>query len=113
MRVVLILCALAVDLAAQQSSTSVQVTRDLNGNPVYGPEVTQTKSKSGMERTEKIQSINGRTVPVERIVRRFDQTGNPSPPEKTVIEEQKQPAGATVRVTTYRGDLNGNMTLAQ
>lgn len=95
-----------------------------------GRVVTESRTKSSLQRTELTQSINGRQVPleqieerllkedaagrtVERIVHRFDPNGKPSPPEKTVIEEQKRPDGATIRSSTYRSDLNGNLQLSE
>src|SRR5260370_32183389 len=84
-----------------------------------------SKSASGSTTTERLQSINGRMVPwerveervlrddasgrvVERWVRHYDQTGNPTPPEKSLIEETKRSdGGSTVRTTTWRGDVNG------
>ena len=78
-----------------------------------------------------LQSVNGRSVPierveerivredssgrlVERIIRRFDQTGNPTAPVKETIEETKRPDGSsTKQVSTYRGDINGGMQLIE
>lgn len=128
MRWILLLAAVAVLMA--QTNSSVQMTRDVNGNAVTGLQITEAKTKTASETTEKLQSINGRLVPlerveervlksdpagkvIERIVKRYDQTGNPGPPEKTLIEEQTTPSGSTTRSTTYRGDLNGNMRVAE
>ena len=116
--------ALCLPLAAQQSS--VTVTRDLNGRPVSGPQI---ESGNG-QRTELLQSINGRMVPVERveekvlrddasgrvverIVRKFDATGNPGGVEKTLVEESKSASGSTVRTTTFRSDINGRFEPAE
>jgi hypothetical protein len=125
------LCVLvATVLLGQDRSSSTAYTTDLNGNRVAGPSTSETKSKSGVERTERLESINGRLVPreqveervlrddasgktVERIVRRFDANGQAGPPEKTLIEEQKSGENTTIRTTTYRGDLNGNLQLAE
>jgi hypothetical protein len=109
-------------LAAQESRTYSSSSLDINGHRVYDPQVTLTKSKDGTERTEKMQSLNGRLVPletvedrvvrddasgkvVERSIRRYDSEGRPTQPEKVVIEQ----TSTTVRTTVYRGDLNGNM----
>jgi hypothetical protein len=119
-------------LAAQSSSVTTSTATDINGNTVQnGPEIIQTKTPTGSETTVTRQSINGRMVPVEkvevnilkddasgriveRIVRRFDPNGNPAPPEKETIEEQKSPNGSsTIQTSTYRGDINGNLQLAQ
>src|SRR5271154_6892822 len=115
-------------LAAQSSSVTTSTATDINGNTVQnGPEIIQTKTPTGSETTVTRQSINGRMVPVEkvevnilkddasgriveRIVRRFDPNGNPAPPEKETIEEQKSPNGSsTIQTSTYRGDINGNL----
>jgi hypothetical protein len=96
-----------------------------------GPAVVHSKSDGRSESTEVLQSINGRMVPiqrvqervlrddssgrvVERIIREFDQTGNPSAPAKEIIEEQKRPDGSSTRqVSSYRGDINGSMQLIE
>jgi hypothetical protein len=116
----LLLCA----LVAQQ--TSVTVTRDLHGRPVAGPQIESTDG----QRTELLQSINGRLVPVERveerilredasgrvverIVRKYDANGNPGTAEKTLIEEDKSASGSTIRTTTFRSDVNGRFEPAE
>src|SRR5438270_6148088 len=95
-------------VAAQDLAISRNYSLDVNGQRVRGPEITETKTKTSYERTERLQSINGRLVPLERIeeriirddssgrvleriVYRFDPDGRPSPPEKSLIEEQKGP----------------------
>jgi hypothetical protein len=93
--------------------------------------MSQTKSANGSQTTFTTQSINGRTVPLEqveervvrndasgkvteRITRRYDPQGNPLPPVRETIEEQKRPdGGSTVQSTTYRADLNGNMQVIE
>jgi hypothetical protein len=130
-------CSLAalvcsVPLSAQQSSVSSTTQVDVNGNRVAdGPVISQTKSASGSVTTETRQSINGRSVPLEqveervlrddasgkvteRIIRRFDPQGNPMPSVRETIEENKRPDGSsTTQSTTYRGDINGNMQIAE
>ena len=119
-------------LSAQQSSVTSTTAVDINGRRVAdGPAVVQSKSDGRSESTEVLQSINGRMVPiqrvqerilrddssgrvVERIIREFDQTGSPSAPSKEIIEEQKRPDGSSTRqVSSYRGDINGNMQLTE
>jgi hypothetical protein len=119
-------------LSAQQSSVTSTTAVDINGYRVAdGPAVVHSKSDGRSETTEVLQSINGRMVPiqrvqervlrddssvkvVERIIREFDQTGNPSAPSKEIIEEQKRPDGSsTKQVSTYRGDINGSMQLIE
>src|SRR5262249_55440432 len=130
MQLVVLIPALSLPLIAQQTTTLSSTTVDFNGNAVQLPTISETKSKTSFDHTESTPSINGRMVPrerieerviredasgrvVERIVRRYDQTGEPGPVEKTVTEEQKHPSGMTVKITTYRGDLNGNMAPAE
>jgi hypothetical protein len=115
----------------QQSSTSTVVTYDVNGHPVTGPQTRVTRTASGFQRTETVVNINGRMVPiqsveervvsegggtrvVERMVRRYDPNGNPGPPERVRIEEQKRPDGSlNVQTSVFRADLNGNQQLAE
>ena len=111
-----------------QSSTTTYTT-DLNGNRVEGN--PSTPPPDG-ERTELFQSINGRQVPLEqidgarglsedangkvteRIVQKFDPTGQLASTERVMIEEQKLPGGgSTVQETTYRSDVNGSLQEAE
>jgi len=126
-------CAvLALQSWAQQSNVNVSTAVDINGNIIRdGPVISHAKSDGRSETTVTTQSINGRTVPleevqervlrddasgkvVERITKRYDPQGNPLPPERSVIEEQKRPDGSsTTQSTTYRGDFNGNMQVIE
>jgi hypothetical protein len=124
--------ASAVLLSAQQSSVTNTTAVDINGRRVAeGPAVVHSKSDGRSETTEVLQSVNGRMVPVqrvqervlrddssgrvvERVIRQFDQTGNPTAPAKEIIEEQKRPDGSSTRqVSSYRGDINGSMQLIE
>ena len=86
-------------LCAQSSVTSsTQV--DVNGHRIpNGPEVITSKSGNDTQTTVTMQSINGRQVPlerveekvvredasgrvVERLIRRYDPQGTPTPPER-------------------------------
>lgn len=50
----------------------------------------------------------------ERIVQRYDPQGNPLPPTRQVIEEEKRPDGSsTVQSTTYSTDINGNTQVSE
>jgi hypothetical protein len=119
-------------LMAQQSSVSGSTSIDVNGNRVAdGPTISQTKSANGSQTVVTTQSINGRSVPMEqveervlrddasgklteRIVRRYDPQGNPLPPSRETVEEQKRPDGSsTLQSTTYRSDINGNMQIIE
>jgi hypothetical protein len=93
--------------------------------------VIHGKSDGRSETTELLRSVNGRSVPIERVdervvhddssgrvverlIHRYDQTGNPTAPVKEIIEEQKRPDGSsTKQVSTYRGDINGGMQLIE
>jgi hypothetical protein len=122
----------AVSLCAQGTSVSSTTSVDVNGNRVSdGPRIVSTKTANGSEITELRQSVNGRIVPlerveekvlrddasgrvVERLIRRYDPQGNPTTPVRETIEEQKRPDGSsTTTATTYRGDINGSMQLAE
>ena len=132
MRLVCFYMVLAAGLIAQDTSVYKPTEVDINGNRVSaGPEIATTQSKNGSESGEFVQSINGEKVPLqkieervvsenssskvtERIVRRYDLTGNPLPPEKVMIEETKGPNGSsTVQTTKYKGDLNGEMQVSE
>lgn len=132
-------CAVAISififsaaLAGQDASVSQTTMVDINGHRVpNGTEVVTRQSKTSSETTEKMQSINGRTVPLERVeehvlrddasvkvvertIQRYDPTGNPTSPEKIVIEENKVPGGSsTVLTTKYTGDINGRLQVTE
>jgi hypothetical protein len=130
----LILCsALSIlALSAQDSAVRTTTSVDVNGNRIVdGPQIDQTKSKTGAETTERMQSINGRMVPIERVeervirddangrvserlIHRFDATGNPTTPVKEIVEEQKRPdGGSTIQTTRYQNDINGSQQIVQ
>ncbi len=117
---------------AQQSNVSSTSSVDINGNVVPdGPTISQTKSDDESQTTVTTQSINGRTVPMERVeervlrndasgkvtertVQRYDPQGNPLPPQRQMIEEQKRPDGtSTTQSTTYTTDINGNTQITE
>ena len=132
MKLYLIAPFFALALGAQQSSVSSSTAVDINGHRIVdGPQIAKTKSPDGTQRTELLQSINGRMVPierveervlrddssgkvVERIIRRYDPQGNPTTSAKETIEEQKYSDGSsTTQKTTYRGDINGSMQVIE
>jgi hypothetical protein len=121
-----------LSLSAQDSSVRTTTSVDVNGNRIAdGPQIDQTKSKGSVDTTERMQSINGRMVPVERVeervlrddssgrvverlIHQYDPMGNPTRPVKETVEEQKRPDGSsTIQTTRYQGDVNGNMQLLQ
>ena len=125
------LCAAALLAAQQQRQESSAYTYDLNGHRVETTQREAVSSPDGTTVTQKMQSINGRQVPVEsieervleqdgsrkvveRIVRKYDQDGSPTPPEKARIEEETSADGVvTTRSSLYRADLSGNLQLAE
>jgi len=119
-------------LLAQQSNVSRTTSVDINGNSVpEGPTISQVRSPNGSATTVTTQSINGVSVPLERvderilrndargkvterITRRYDPQGNPLPPVKETIDEEKHPDGSsTIQSTTSRGDINGDMQIVE
>jgi hypothetical protein len=119
-------------LAAQQSDVKQASAVDINGNVIRdGPAISQTQLPGGSQTLVTTQSINGRTVPmekveqrtihsdasskvVERIIHRYDPQGNPLPPAREVIEEQIKPDGSsTTTRTTYSTDINGNTAVTE
>src|SRR5579862_4560445 len=119
-------------LCAQQGSVTSTTAINVNGDRVAdGPTVLHSKSDGRSDTTEIVQSINGRSVPIERVeqrvlsedssgrvverlIRRYDQTGSPTTPVKEIIAEQKRPDGSsTKQVSTFRGDINGGMQLVE
>ena len=124
--------ACSLGLSAQQSNISSTKSVDINGNPVAdGPTISQTKSANESQTTVTTQSIDGGTVPLERveerilrndasgkvterIVRQYDPQGNALPPVRKTIEEQKRPDGTTtIQSTTYATDINGNSQITE
>jgi len=118
-------------VAAQQSSVSETTSVDINGHRVESPAISRTASANSSVTTETRQSINGRSVPMERVeervlrddasgrvverqIQRYDPQGNPTPPVKETIEEQKHADGSsTTQSTTFRGDINGSMQVIE
>jgi hypothetical protein len=120
----LILVCSAISATAQSSASSSST--DINGNRLPG-----VSTVSGDHQiTEVSQSINGSRVPleqssskvlsedsngkvVETILRKYNQTGQLVSTERVVTEEQKRGSDTTTRTTTYRSDINGNMSQAE
>jgi hypothetical protein len=119
-------------LAAQDSSVYTRTRTDINGNRIAdGPQIVATRSPKSVDTTERLQSINGRTVPIEkveerlvqddlsdriteRVIHPYDRNGNPLPRIKVLIEDKKRPdGGSTTLSLTYNGDINGEMRLTE
>lgn len=95
----------------------------------HGSSTVDSNSRYG--RTERLQSINGRLLPlerveehvirndssaraVERIIQRFDQDGHLMFSEKSLIEERKGPEGpSSIRTTKYETGVNGHEQIAE
>jgi hypothetical protein len=107
---------------AQSSATTF--TTDLNGQTVASGSSVSTSTATTETQTKTTKSLNGSTVPLEqveerilrqdsggklseRIVRRYDPSGQLASTERVVTEEVKSDTSSTVRATTYRSDLNG------
>ena len=131
MRAAFILLIVLTGLAALAQNTTTVYTYDLNGQLVPSGQEVAAKSDGTTTQTERTRSINGRIVPlerveekvlssapehkvIERIVRKYDANGEPGPPEKVLIDEETKPGGTTTTKTAvYRGDINGELHLAQ
>jgi hypothetical protein len=126
MRTICIALLLA-GLAAAQDSRSNTYVYDVNGNRVLFLERAAGDNSS----SEKVQSVNGRSVPLEKVeekvlekdstrmvlertIKRYDPNGNPLPPERIRVETtMRSDGGAETRTSIYRGDLNGNLKLSE
>jgi len=117
----------------RQNSTTVWDldTRDVNGAPMAGISSSFSKAAGSTRVIETRQSLNGHSVPaerveervvrdeggvrvVERMVERYDPNGNPLPREKRVITTTTHADGSRdEQQAVWRGDINGNMALAE
>lgn len=123
------LAVLGVVCFGQEARDLTTYTYDLNGRRVPVASYRAESSESGSSRVERTQTVNGRTVPletfeenvisegpggkvVERVIRRYDQSGRVSQTERVRVEERKEADGSmTVSTSVYRSDLNGRMSL--
>ncbi|MCP5120568.1 MAG: hypothetical protein GY953_57985 [bacterium] len=117
--------------AQQGSRQSASYEYDVNGRQVLAGSVTSTKAPGRKTRAERVQTLNGRRQPlesveervisegpdgrvVERIIQRYDASGQNPRSEKVRIEERKQPGGGLlVSQSVYRTDLNGRFALEE
>ncbi len=103
----LLLLAACAALLSGQTQTRTTSYRGANGETVALPE-----PKVKVEEKVLRDDSGGRLV--ERIVRPFDIDGRPLAPEKTVIEEVKGADGSiSVKTSVYKGDVSGNLRLAE
>ncbi|HUQ95488.1 MAG TPA: hypothetical protein VM120_27660 [Bryobacteraceae bacterium] len=128
MRTSCLLAVLCLPLAGQQVTN---YRTDINGRRVADGTTAAVTGGNTTTRMEVTQSINGRQIPkeiveervvssdatgrvVERVVRRFDQNGNPAQAEKQRIEEKKNADGSVSSLATvYRQDINGRFELSE
>ncbi len=128
---VFVVVSLAFSAWAQQSRNT-SYSYDVNGNRVEGARFSEVRLPNGAaDRKETVQTMNGGRVPVqtvdekvisdsggvrvvERLVKKYDASGTPGPPEKIRIEERKNSDG-TVNTSTsvLRADINGNYAVAE
>jgi len=114
-------CSIAL---AQNQST--QYVTDLSGNRVSSAFADTAVSKDGNTKRELTQSINGRTVPLEKVERRettsgntttieiittrYNPTGETAMTERSVTQREKLANGGSNEATrVYRSDVNGNL----
>jgi len=108
-------------IALAQSVSTTYVT-DVNGNRVAASSVVSTDG----EHTQLSQNLNGRIVPLEqtdekvlskdangsvteRIVRKYDRSGQLTQTQRILIEERTEAGGFTRQSTMYATDVNGEM----
>lgn len=127
-----LICVLALPLAAQQrSGSSYRYDVGVNGQPLDTATYSLTESPTGSKKIETTRTVSGHTVPVvttedkvvrqdgsnkivDRVIRKYDQDGNPGPPETVRIEERKNADGTTtILATSFRSDLNGNQQMLE
>jgi hypothetical protein len=106
-------------------------TQSINGGPMPGLSTSFSETPGSTRTIETRQSLNGHSVPaekvnervvsneggvkvVERTIERYDPNGEALPPEKQVITTAKHADGSEDQQNSiWRADLNGNMALAE
>jgi hypothetical protein len=121
---------LPVALQAQQSSELTTYHFDLQGRRTLAATQSSTRSNGVRLDTDAVPSLNGGTSArqsveervisegpegrvIERVVKRFDPSGNPIGTEKSRIEEIRKPDGTTMRTTTYDSNINGGFQVRE
>jgi hypothetical protein len=110
-----------------RSSTTRTYTFDANGGRQLSSEGTAGNGSSvqsirnlngGLSPIEKVEErilrddASGRVV--ERIIRPYDASGQPGPPQRLQIEERKHADGTkSIETQVYYGNLNGGFSLAE
>jgi hypothetical protein len=123
----LLLAGLAMMAQEASPSRTNLYTYDANGARVLAGQ--QVAGPGSAE--QRIVNMNGRTAPlekveekilsddangrvIERIVRPYDANGNPQPPQRIRVTEQKQPDGAKrIETQVFDGNINGGFTLRE
>jgi hypothetical protein len=117
---------LAGAAALAQPSTITTYISDINGRSEEASSFQTSGQSSDHTRTERWQSINGRSIPLEqveerviqegpggkvteRLVKKFSPTGEPASTERIITEERKTTSGSTMHQTVFRTDVNGAM----
>lgn len=121
------LCTVLAVWGQPQSSTTRTYTFDANGGRQLASESSVANGSSeqavrnlngGLSPVEKVEErvlrddASGRVV--ERIIRPYDASGQPGPPQKLQIEERKHPDGSkTVETQVFHGNISGGFSLAE
>jgi len=121
------LCSVLALWAQPQSSTTRTYTFDANGarqlatesSTVNGStEQTVRNLNGGVSPVERVeerilrQDSSGRVI--ERIIRPFDATGQPGPPQKLQIAERTRPDGSkSVETEVFAGNISGGFSLVE
>lgn len=111
----------------QQSSTTRTYTFDSNGGRQLASEGSTANGSSeqsvrnlngGLSPIEKVEErvlrddASGRVV--ERIIRPYDASGQPGPPQKLQIEERKHPDGSkSIETQVFYGNISGGFSLVE
>jgi hypothetical protein len=123
--------SLAAQTTSNNTSTEDLDLHSVNGGSMPGLDTSYSHSGGTTTVTETRQSLNGHSVPaerveehvvsdsggvrvVERMIQRYDPNGNPLAPEKEVVTTSKLDDGSTdERKAVWRGDINGSMALTE
>ena len=127
-----LLCLSSAAWAQQGSKQTAEYTYDINGRRVeLSTAATQVRGPGASTTLDSVMTLNGRMAPresveervlrddpagrvVERLVKRYDASGNPGQAERVRIEETRHPDGAARSTTTVsRSDVNGSFQVAE
>lgn len=126
-RSIAVLCSLLVLWGQPRSSTTRTYTFDANG----GRQLASESSTGNGATANSVRNLNGGLSPVEsveervvrqdgasrvieRIIRPFDATGQPGPPQRIQIAERTHPDGSkSVETEVYTGNISGGFSLVE